>query len=545
MKIRLLAVAAALATAAAAPTPGVDKPDPGPPVPVSLTVLSTLKTGVVRGDDPRVAEINAFDAVGRRIYVVNPLNSRVDIIDASSPAALTQAVPGSIDIAAACQAVLGLDCPVPAGSEPNSVAIHGNLMGVALANTVRTENGFAVFFELQGTQPPRFVAAVEAGALPDMITFTEDGQYALTANEGEPSADYTVDPPGSVSIITIARLGQPGAARHVGFERFESPGMRQGLERDGVRIFGPGATVSQDLEPEYVGVDGHKAYVTLQENNALAIINIAAATVERIVGLGLKDHAVSGLGLDPSDQDSSPTNNGINIGNWPVSGLYQADAVHAFSVRGRTYLMMANEGDAREYAGYEEALRLGNVNYPLDPTVFPPAQTAALKATSALGRLNVSTASGDLDGDGDFDRIDVFGARSVSIRDQQGRLLWDSGELLERLSAFWHWDPATIPLVPGKSTIFNTTNTANSRDNRSDDKSIEPESVATGELNGRPYAFVGLERDSGIAVFDLSDPESPALVQYINNRKFPRNPTTGAFLTCNDTNDCGDVAPRG
>ena len=169
----------------------------------------------------------------------------------------------------------------------------------------------------------------------------------------------------------------------------------------------------------------------------------------------------------------------------------------------------------------------------LDPTAFPDA--AALKANAALGRLNVSTGSGDTDGDGDYDRIDVFGGRSVSIRDGQGRLVWDSGEMFERLSE----------THDGTLTVFNTTSTANSRDNRSDDKGIEPESVVIGEVKGRSYAFVGLERDSGIVVLDLSKPTAPAFVTYVTNRKLPRNPATGAFLACNDTNDCGDLGPEG
>jgi hypothetical protein len=314
----------------------------------------------------------------------------------------------------------------------------------------------------------------------------------------------------------------------VDFSAFDAPARREKLLQDGVRIYGPGASVSQDLEPEYLAVDGNKVYVTLQENNALAIINLHAGTVEKIVALGLKDHMKQGQGLDPSDQDG-----GINIANWPVHGMYQPDAVHAFSVKGRTYLVTANEGDAREYAAFAEATRLSSSSYVLDSTVFPNA--AALKANAALGRLNVTRATGDLDGDGDYDRIDVFGGRSISIRDQQGRLVWDSGDMLEQLSAS----------LDGTLTLFNTTNTANSRENRSDDKSIEPESVVVGDVRGRPYAFVGLERDSGIAVFDLSRPESPALVAYANNRTFPRNPTTGAYLACNDTNDCGDLGPEG
>lgn len=540
MKMRLPAGVAVLAALATGTIAAVSKPGPEPPVPVSLTPLSSLKTGAFRADDPRVAEINAFDAAGRRIYVVNPLDGRLDVIDASSPAALIPATPASLDVVLACQAAMGLDCPVQAGAEPNSVAIHGRLLAVALGNPVRTDHGHAVFLELQGAAAPVFLAAVEVGALPDMITFTPDGQYALTANEGEPSLDYTIDPPGSVSIIAVDRLGQSDAVRHVGFSGFDKPGPRQKLERLGVRIFGPGASTSQDLEPEYIAVSGGKAYVTLQENNALATIDIATASVERIVGLGLKDHLLPGLGLDPSDQDG-----GINIGSWPVSGMFQPDAIHAFQSRGRNYLIMANEGDAREYdpsgptVGFVEAIRVGNAGYVLDPTVFPNA--AALKASAALGRLNVSSASGDLDGDGDFDRIDVFGARSVSVRDEQGRLVWDSGDTLERLAA------ESDTIVNGvRIGLFNTTSTANSRDNRSDDKGIEPESVVVGEVNGRPYAFVGLERDGGIAVFDLSRPESPALVRYVNNRKFPLT-SSGTFAACGDTpaTDCGDLGPEG
>ena len=533
MKQIALAVAATLATATAATAANA----------LTLTPVGTVKTGPFLAEDPRAAEINAFDSAGKRIFVVNPLASGLDVIDASNPAdpKIDATVP-FIDVVAACEAALGAGCPVKPGAEPNSVAIHGNRMAVALGNAVKTDNGHAVFFELTKTAPPRFLAVVEVGALPDMVTFTADGKYALTANEGEPSQDYTIDPVGSVSIIEMSRLGTARAVRHVGFERFDNPGQRAKLEREGVRIFGPGASVAQDLEPEYIATVGNKAYVTLQENNALAIINIAGATVEKIVGLGLKDHSLEGNALEASDQGA---NGPINIRNWPVHGMYQPDSIHAVTLQGRTYLITANEGDAREYdppgpaVGYVEAVRLNTSGYVLDPVVFPNA--ADLKVNTALGRLNVSTATGDLDGDGDFDRIDVFGARSVSILDQQGRMVWDSGEMFERIAE--QNDLLLNPTGP-TPTLFNTTSTANSRKNRSDDKGVEPESVVVGEVNGRSYAFVGLERDGGIVVLDVSEPTAPGYVAYANNRKFPRNPTTGAFLPC-ATNDCGDLGPEG
>lgn len=528
MKIALqAAVAATLLAAAPLATAG----------PLSLTPVGTVKTGPFRSADPRVAEINAFDPSGKRIYVVNPLSTRLDVINAPDPTAPVQAA--AVDIIADCTTALGAACPVLPGAEPNSVAIHGRHMAVAVANAVRTGNGHAVFYELNGASAPRFVAAVEVGALPDMVTFTADGKYALTANEGEPSSynrPDSIDPPGSVSIIEMSRLGTPGAVRTVGFERFHNPGQRAKLEREGVRIFGPGASVSQDLEPEYIATRGNKAYVTLQENNAVAIINIAAGTVEKIVGLGLKDHSLPGNALETSDQN--PTG-AINIRNWPIHGMYQPDAIYPVTVQGRTYLIAANEGDARDYPGYSEEIRAGNSAYVLDPQAFPDA--AALKANTALGRLTVSTATGDLDGDGDFDRIDAFGARSVSILDQQGQIVWDSGELFERIAE--GNDLLVNPAGP-TPTLFNTTNAANTRKNRSDDKGVEPESVTVGEVNGRTYAFVGLERDGGIVVLDVSEPTAPEYVAYANNRKFPRN-SSGGFLACSETVDCGDLGPEG
>jgi DNA-binding beta-propeller fold protein YncE len=518
-----LAMLAAIAPATAAPA-------------LSLTPIGTVKTGPIRSEDPRAAEINAFDPAGRRIYVVNPLAGVLDVIDASSPDAPTpDAVNPIVDIVGACQAALGPACPLQPGAEPNSVAIHGTRMAVALGNPVRTDNGHAVFFRLRGALAPRFLAAVEVGALPDMITFTEDGRYALVANEGEPSNDYTIDPPGSVSIIEMSRLGTARAVRRVGFEHLDVPGERDSLLRQGVRIFGPGASVSEDLEPEYIAARGGRAYVTLQENNAVAIIDIRSATLLRIAALGLKDHSVEGNALEASDQ--APTGP-INIRNWPVHGMYQPDAIHAFTVQGRTYLITANEGDARAYAGFSEERRVGNAAYVLDPVVFPNA--AELKVNTALGRLTVSTATGDLDGDGDFDRIDVFGARSVSILGQQGELVWESGEMFERLAE--QFDLIRDPV--GGRTLFNTTSTANSRKNRSDDKGVEPESVVVGEVAGRTFAFVGLERDGGIVVLDVSEPTAPEYVTYVTNRRFPRD-AGGSRLACNDVNDCGDLGPEG
>jgi len=512
---------------------------------LSLSPLGTVKSGVFRAEDPRVAEINAYDVKGQRLFVVNPFASRVDIIDAADPSSPVAGEP--LLLLDVCQTELGDDCPLRTGLEPNSVAVDDGLLAVAVANAPKTDNGHVLFFELRRHDTPKLLAVVEVGAGPDMLVFSDDGRHVLTANEGEPSADYTIDPPGTVSIIDVKAVRRQAGdhprekrrgwhrgegrrlVRTVSFERYDDAPKRAELEAAGIRVFGPNASVSQDLEPEYIAVSKSKAYVTLQENNALAIVNLESARVERLVALGLADHALPGHALDASDADGA-----INIRNWPVRGMYQPDAIAAFQARGRTFLITANEGDAREYAGFAETRRLGNAAHLLDPAVFPDA--AALKANTALGRLTVTTASGDSNGDGLFERIDVFGGRSVSILDQQGRRVWDSGELFERLSA---------DLDATGRSLFNTTSTANSRDNRSDDKGVEPESVVVGEVDGRLYAFVGLERDGGIVVLDLGNPTAPVLAGYVNRRLFPRNPVTNALLACSDTVDCGDLGPEG
>ena len=110
--------------------------------------------------------------------------------------------------------------------------------------------------------------------------------------------------------------------------------MRAALTASGVRLNWPGATLAQDVEPEYVAIsdDGATAWVTLQEANSLAVVDIATATVTSVVPLGLKDHSVPGQGLDASDRDLNGTLGTINITTRPVFGMYMPDAIDAFDV---------------------------------------------------------------------------------------------------------------------------------------------------------------------------------------------------------------------
>jgi hypothetical protein len=341
-----------------------------------------------------------------------------------------------------------------------------------------------------------------------MLTFDESGKRVLVANEGEP-VNYlpgSVNPEGSISIIDLDQGVANASVRTADFKAFD----KAALNASGVRVFGPNATAAQDLEPEYITVRGRTAWVTLQEANAIAVVDVPSATVQEILPLGRKNHALPGNGLDPSDRDGPGNTAAIAIANWPVQGLYQPDAIAQLNVGRQRYLVTANEGDSRsidDFAGFGEEVRVGSAAYVLDPIVFPNA--ASLKSNAALGRLTVTNASGDTDGDGDFDRIEAFGARSFSIWTTDGQLVWDSGDQFERYFA----DPAN-----GYASIFNASHDGNAPDNRSDNKGPEPEGVAVGKVGDRTYAFVGLERIGGVMAYDVSNPTLPKFAAYANTR---------------------------
>ncbi len=433
------------------------------------------------------AEIPAFDPGSDRLFTV--AGSTIEILSVSNTGALTLA--GSL--------TPGFTPPAGTNVVPNSVAVKNGIVAVAYAVVDATTNaqqtGRVSFYNAaDGT----FLNSVAVGFLPDMLTFTPDGTKVLVANEGEPNSygqATSFDPEGSVSVIDLAGGVANATVQNASFTSFNS--QIDALKAAGVRITGPGSTVAQDLEPEYIAVDpdGKTARVTLQENNAIAILDIASATITQILPLGVKDHSQPGNGLDASDRDG-----GINIRTQPVFGLYQPDAIASFTANGQTYYITANEGDARDYTGFSEEVRVGAAT--LDPTLFPNAAT--LRDNANLGRLTVSRTTSDKDGDGDLDRIEAFGSRSFSIWDANGNQVFDSGDQLEQITA---------TLAP---TLFNSDGTAAGFDTRSDNKGPEPEGVTIGVINNRTYAFIGLERVGDVIVYEVTNPNKPVFVQYVN-----------------------------
>jgi 2',3'-cyclic-nucleotide 2'-phosphodiesterase/3'-nucleotidase/5'-nucleotidase len=453
---------------------------------IILTQIATYDEQAVF--DEGVAEIVSYDPGTQNLIVVNSgEGSKLDFINISDAASPT--LVAEIDMTAY-------------GDGANSVDVANGLVAVAVAAEDVDAAGVIVFLDAE-TQAE--VAVVEAGVLPDMVTFTPDGSKVLVANEGEPSDDYSIDPEGSITIIDVEMF----EATQLSFEGADI--------QDGVRIFGPDASPAQDLEPEYIAVapNGMTAYVSLQENNAIAIVDIEMGSITTVVPLGFKDYSLEENAIDASNEDGA-----INIQPWPVFGMFQPDSIAAFEIDGETYIITANEGDARDYDTYSEEARIADIT--LDPDAFPNAEE--LQAEDQLGRLLITTTLGDIDGDGDFDELYNYGARSFSILNADGEMIFDSGNDFERITA---------ELIPG---AFNSQGANESFDNRSDDKGPEPEAATVGVVNGQTYAFIGMERVGGIFVYNVSDPAAPVFVAYVNN-----NNLEGA----SEELTVGDVAPEG
>jgi hypothetical protein len=516
---------------------------------IDLEPLGTFETGVF---DEGAAEIVSYDPKTQRVFVINADEKTVDVLDISDPTDPTEVF--RIDVS--------MDVVGDVGGI-NSVAVSKGLVGVAVENDNAQANGWGAFYDTDGN----FLGQVDAGALPDAITFTPNGKYALIANEGEPSDDYLVDPEGSITVVDLRRGVARARVRQATFDAFNGLPLPDGLRAP--RPFG--ATLAQDLEPEYIATshDSKTAWVSLQENNGVAVVDIRSATVTNLIGLGSKDHSVEGAGLDasnedgPLDGDGEPTGR-INIATWPVNGLFMPDSIFAYRSRGKSYLVTANEGDGREYiydieegnpddealcemriamaggfnAGevdddecivYLDEIRIKDLA--LDSAAFPDASD--LQEDENLGRLKAVGTEGDDDMDGEWEQLFSYGARSITIWDADtGALVYDTGDEIEQVTA------AFLP------DDFNSTNDENqSFDDRSDDKGPEPETAVVGKAFGRQYAFVGLERVGGIMVFDVTVPEETRYVNYVNTRDF------SALNNEDDGNlegvDAGDLGPEG
>jgi WD40 repeat protein len=499
---------------------GVDGQDSAPIISVGGVKLSQVgryESGIW---DDGGAEIVAFDSSTDKTFVVNAGDGTVDVLDLTDPSSPNKTATITLSDAGVAAFTVG---------GANSVAVSDGILAVAVENDDKQANGKVYFYN---TDTLAFIAAKDAGALPDMVTFTPDGNTVLVANEGEPSKDYKNDPEGSITVIDISGGVAGATPATADFTAFNVGEVKAADLPADVRIFGPNASVAQDLEPEYIAVsaDSATAFVALQENNGLAIVDIATATVTDIVALGFKDHSLAGNKIDANKNDKMPV-----LENIPVYGMYQPDSIASYTFNDQTFIVSANEGDGREYltddvhADEAACLADGGIKFEeddgdllcfyfldeadlsdlaLDTSVFSNDMIAKLQDGDGIGDLTVTNTLGDVDEDGVYDSIYAYGARSFSIWNAEGELVFDSGDQFERILAMLSPD------------YFNLSNDKNKQENRSDNKGPEPEGIAVGVVDGRTYAFIGLERQGGIMVYDISNPYSAAFVDYYNNRDF-------------------------
>lgn len=457
------------------------------PVPSETITLDYVMSFDPSGNNNSTCEIVVHDPASQRLFTTSAVAGFLDIINFANPTA--PVVINSINMN-------------PYGGV-TSVAVKNGIVAVASPNATEHLDGSVVFFDTNGT----FIKQVTVGALPDNISFSPDGTKVLTANEGQPNSDYSIDPEGSVSIIDITggveALTQSNVTTLL-FTAYNTAEAENALITSGVRKLKLTSTMSQDFEPEYITVsnDSKKAWVTLQENNAIAEINLENNTIADVWALGTKDVSLPGNGMDISD------NNGeVLIANWPVKAYYIPDAVANFTVNGTNYLVTANEGDEKEYDGFEERTTIGASSYALNAQMYPQADM--LKKPYNAGRLRVTNLNGNTDANADYEQIYALGSRSFSIFNADTKaLVYDSGDDFEVYTA----------MTPYIKEIFNSDHEANGLKTRSRAKGPEPEGVTTATIAGKTFAFISLERIGGVMVYDVTNPESAEFVDYKNSR---------------------------
>ncbi|MCE4953733.1 choice-of-anchor I family protein [Staphylococcus haemolyticus] len=443
-------------------------------------------------------EIVKYNPKNGYAYSVNGDKEALDIIDVKHPGK-----DGAINLV---KRIYLQDNGIEAG-DLTSVTVHpsGDYVAVSAPAVDKTKPGHVVFYGSNGD----YINNVTVGSLPDMVTFSKDGKYLLVANEGEPSDDYTVNPPGSVSVIDVT-----GGAANVNANNVRTALFTK-EHQEGIRALGPNAEDAYlNIEPEYIAVDSQSkyAYVTLQEVSAIAKVDIAKGQIVQVKGLPYRDHSLAQNAMDVSDEDGKS-----ELRRVPVLGLLQPDGFDTYDYNGETYLLIANEGDSQDYEGYSEEKRVKKLkdDIQLDVRYYQGYTQAELDDMvenglfddEQLGRLKVTTSHAFKDGNGKYNALVSYGGRSFSIlRASDLEMIYDSGSDIEQ---------RVLDLLPERFNANYETADDIKVDDRSDDKGPEAENVVVGKVGSHSYAFVGLERVGGIMIYDITNPNEPYFVKYL------------------------------
>ena len=495
---------------------------------LNLTQIARYSAGQYNVDGG-VMEIVAYNQATEWAYAINGQSGKLAAIPLAglTAGAHVEALTGTeIDVKALVEAE---DSTFQYG-DMTSVAISPDSTTLAAALQAQGSNdaGRVALFTCEEDGTLTLEALVETGAQPDMVTFAGDG-VVLTADEGEPREGYgenIADPKGSVTVVDV----EAQESTVVDFSAFDS--QRDQLAEDGI-VLKKGSAPSVDLEPEYIAVSGGKAYVTLQENNAIAVLDIDSQTFEGVYSAGFEDHSTTAIDLDKKDDAYDPQT------YESLLGIRMPDGIAAFTVEGTTYLVTANEGDAREWGDEDQGtfyLSEDERDFGEEGVTSP---TGAITAeNSGLEGKVVFFKTEDFDGL-DPEKDYVFGGRSFTVFQATENGLeevFTSGDDFEALTAQY---------VP---EYFNASNDNAVLDDRSGKKGPEAESVTVGTVDGKTYAFVALERTGGVMAYDITDPEAITFVNYVNTRDFGTTVEGSEEYEDGELDKWvtgGDVAPEG
>ena len=478
----------------------------------------TMKAHYASGSfnvDGGVMEIVAYSKANGFAYAVNGQDGVLAAIDITAGKDLSSE---DIDVKAMIN-----DTDFIYG-DMTSVAISpdGSMLALALQDADYEEDGRIALFSCNADGSLDIRNVYKAGVQPDMVTFSPDGKYVLTADEGEPREGYSEDDPeGSVTVVSIA----DGLSAVIGFEAFDNALARKSLADSGI-VLQKGTEPSEDFEPEYIVVSGNNAYITLQEANAVAVLDLGKMIFTGIYSIGYEDYSKVPVDIDKKDDAYSPKTYGT------LRGVRMPDAIACFSVDGRDYIVTANEGDAREWGDYlnEDERDFGDGD--TSPTGSITQENSGLE-----GKVVFLSSS---DYDGLEDGIDyLYGGRTMTIfRVAENGLeeVFTTADDAERI---------TYSYIP---EYYNASNDNAVVDDRSGKKGPEAEAVTVGNVDGRIYAFLALERTGGIMVYDVTDPENSEYVNYINTRDFETVVPGSEVYEDGELDKWvtgGDVAPEG
>ena len=447
---------------------------------LSLKKVAGFSVGTV-SEEGGAAEINKYNKDNNKVYVINGVESKIFV--------------ASLD-----QIQKEKEIPIEKIIDVKPMVVkdgfeYGDITSIAISNNrkeiavsvqanAHNANGKIVIMDYDGNLKNVY----EAGVQPDMITYTPDSKYLLTANEGESRkglGPFVHNPEGTVTIVDLEK----GTSKLATFDKFDN--QRNKLVKKGVLI-AKGSTPSQDFEPEYMVVDSNskKAYITLQENNAIATLDIESGEFDSVDALGFKDLSKEENSIDVVKDGK------VNLRTENLYAAYMPDSISIYEANGKKYLLTANEGDGREYTTEEfsdiqKENEYNNIG------------------SKEIDGQKVQIVNKDVVDGLPLDKDCLFGGRSFSIWDADTmKLVFDSGSDMERLEA---------EMFP---EYFNCSNDDIKIDSRSGKKGPEVEEVKVKQIGEKTYAFVGLERIGGVAVYDITDPSNSKCVTYLNTRDF-------------------------